>query len=318
MLTINQKNCIVSFANTGLDNCPYDIGLLIGMIGVPKGTFLTEAQAADAVNELKQMSELDARSGRALPVYQFEGAEYGGDTDPTTTSGYGNSRRVRRGKPEITARLYNGMGYHRRLAEAIHNSQGRLNFYPVFDTEDGAYFIAGEPRTDASGAVTLYPWVMSQVWVPSATPNTGSDTGIYNTIWTLSSGDYMASRWGGVSVDINPFDEITGFQDAYLKVAAGGTVGQILVDIAAGNSNLFDLYATQLAAPSAFIARNAATGALLTISTVTANAGTKQWTVATNAASGVTVRLDLAAPSVLDGLNVPGYESAGPREILIP
>lgn len=318
MLTINQVNCITSFANTGLDDCPYDIGYLVGMVGVPYGTFLTEAQAADAVNELAQMAQLDARAQRALPVYQFEDTAYAGDSEPTVTTGAGNTRRVRRNKVEITTRLYNGIGHHKRLAEAIHNSQGRLQWYPVFDLENERYFIAGVPRVDASGAMTLYPWKMSQVWVPNATPNTGSEVGLYNQIWTLADSDYLSSKWGGIEVEGNPFDVILGFQDVYLKVAAGTPTGHILVDAAAGNANLFDQFSTQLAATSAWVARNANTGATIAVTAVTANAGTKQWDLTTAATSGTTVAVNLAAPSVLDGLNVPGYESTGPRTILIP
>lgn len=304
-MVINIKSCVADFGNTGQDDCPYDIGQLIGMIGVPKGTLFTDTQAGNILTNLQTMSELDSRTARALPVYQFEGIEIGGDSDPTDSSGYGTTRTVRRGRPTFTTRVYNGIGYHKRIAVAIHQSQGRLDWFPVFDTENG-YVIAGTVITNPGGVPSFAPWKMSQVWVPSAVPNTGSASAVYNILWTLSTGDYLANQWAVVAVDSNPFDTITGLKDVYLQATPGAT-GHIIVKAASGNADLHDLYATQLASNSAWVVTNKVTGAVIASSAVTSTP--LGWDITTAATAGTVVLVRMAAPSILSGLTVEGYES---------
>jgi hypothetical protein len=112
-----------------------------------------------------------------------------------------------------------------------------------------------------------------------------------------------------VSEKIENFDvdELGGIIDVKLTVAAQAA-GQVdvLAKTKCGGVNLYDTYATELAAPGAWKLVNASTGAAGTITSVAAQDGTQSFRI--SAVTG-TYKLSLADISVLTAAGVEGYES---------
>lgn len=306
---INAIQCGTNVKNTGVCDCFLDPKLITGAILIPKGRVLTQAEVNAIQATLEGLVE-DTSANRIYPIQNFV-AVTDGSAEPTEqTFGYGSIEPVREGSYNLTFQYRTG-GVN--LSNALRSFNGLTAKYAALFIENQNILI-GTKKDDATGAVGV-------AGVPLEV--------LYNFPWKVNDGTNLASyriRFGFRPEWVNEniafvkvattdymLSELVGLEDITLTINATDEVADT-VDITAttdcGSTNLYDLFADELATPTAWVVKDAA-GNLIT-HTVAKNTVTEGWTITYTTAEltdGDTI--ELAAPTVLAAapINVSGYES---------
>lgn len=309
---LNKIFCGSDVKNTGICECFFDPALLDGAIFVPLKKVFTEAELADLVIQTTLETATRAvKTDRIFPFGPFE-AITDNTEDPTRqTFGYGTVKTVREGKYNFQFQYVNG-GLN--LSNALRSFNGLIGKYGVIFKESKNTLI-GTSKKDVNGNWGLAPIPMADIYARPWRPSDGTNVTNYTIEFTFDP-VYINEKiaFKRVSIDSYLLSELVGLEDIVLtlvEAAEGGTTIEVSAATDCGSTDVFDLYADELAQAGAWVLKDAA-GDEQTISGVVANASTKTWTVTrsegTNA-DGDT--LELAAPSVLSAapINVVGYES---------
>lgn len=305
-MELNKIFCGSDVKNTGVCDCYLDPKLITGAILVPIKRVFTAAELADdAIATTFTDLTLAARTLRGYPFVVFNGVT-DNQEDPTIfTSGYGSPEPVREGS-------YNWIFNFRKgginLSNALRSFNGLIGKYGVIFI-DNTNLLIGTTRKDANGedglgAISLetlytYPWKLAD----------GTNPAQYRTQFAFRP-EYINDNiaYGKVDTSVLMLSELIGLETIQLTAATfNGTTGAITGVTDCGSTDLYDLYADELANEEAWTGLAADDGAVLVPTSVTKNAGLKGWTV--TFAEAVS-EVNLAAPAVLAvaPVSVVGYE----------
>ncbi len=204
------------------------------------------------------------------------------------------------------------------LSNALRTFNGLIGKYAVIFLESQNTVI-GTSKLDANGDFGLAGIPMSDIYTRPWRPSDGTNVANYTTEFSFDP-VYINEKiaFKKVSFDSYLLAELVGLEDIHLSFAAGGepTEGGVNATVIAetdcGSTDVFDLYATELAQAVAWNITDAANVAK-TILTVTQDVDLKGWDITLGGGDVFEDgdKISLAAPSVLGAapINVVGYES---------
>lgn len=297
MGAINAFNCGNNTGNTGINDCVFQMSEMVGAIFVPKSLALTPTQLSTLKTTLSALVIQADKTKRIYPIGRF--VELKDDsTEPTSDStGYGIENIVKDGVYKWMFSYNNGLCFHKSVM-TFRNQQNRFNVLLV--DRKGATW----GTKDADG--NLKGFSLSQIYPNNATLPDGTKT-TWNTIsLTLADATEFNMNLAFIYDDtFSPMSELEGLIDVELAQyePATATTVSIAPTINCGGTNLVDLFATELASPTMWVFTNTATGAPVIASAVAAVTG-KGFKATLTAATGLTITVALAAPSVLEGAGI--------------
>lgn len=308
MANLNELNCLTDAGNTGIGSCPLDFKQIVGAILTPKGYQLSAAQLADLQASLIADATTDTKSARIFPIGNFVANTDSSEDLVVQSTNYGFKFPVREGVEDWSFQyVAGGLTLHQQLRKF----NGSGHDFLFFDSENK---ILGTKGSEA-GSLKAIPNIY--VWAKPWKANDGTKVAEYLLQFVFPPryiNDYVAF----VKADFDIQTTVLGLIAIDLESpSVNATPGSYNVK-ALTPSNIYDLFSTELAAAGMWTATNPLTGGVITITTVTANAGFSGWIFALNTAdpdypvAGGNVAIDLKAPSVLAAGGVEGYESSGP------
>lgn len=309
MAELNQIVCASRVSNTGFGSCFLDMEQIVGAFIVPNGYKLTAVELQTLQATLVADTKVASKLARVYPLGGFVAVTSNTEDKTLQTFAYGGKKVVREGDYDWTFQYTEGgLCLHKALRSFNSNAGWSVLFY------DSNFTLFGTTGADAGA---LYAIPAKVLWANPWTPNDGSNTAVYSIQFVFEP-RYINEDLAYVAAD-SSISEISGLQDAQIQlvswVEATG-VAQVKIVSACG-TNLYDVYATELAAAGVYTAANKATGGAIAISSVAGVSATKAFNVTVDTAdsdfpSGTQgVLLNLAATSVLDAAGIVGYESAG-------
>lgn len=314
---INVANCggTTGTFNSGAPVCDVIRDIPLGLILLDAGVELTAADMASATTFAAAIDALTRapRGGRAYPIWDLTNFE---DTSEEATKGaVGNLSNVQiqlvDAIPSFAFQHRKGELFHKQLSRAENQNLKLLivdKKYAVYGTQTSggkltgfslSEFKAQLPKFGTPAAPSNYPFSVSL----------SSITEYKENLAFFQGDSTLVNVSGIVDVELSLFNQTTN-------------VAKVLA-LALGGKNLFDLYATELAAASAWKATNVQTGVAFTITSVAASdTVNKVFTVtldstayaALTAADKVTI--ELVAAQALETLGVDGYESTAPVTVV--
>lgn len=304
-------SCEQGFGNTGYGNCFTDFEAPAGLIFVPKDW---EGDPADIVVFAASLSALllkNNQSERAYPIYGFVESDNSED-DVFQTFPNGAIRKVRDGNYDLTFRWLDG-GFC--LLYSLIQSQSSKNRPFLIVTKDGKLVGVNSGSGSIIGIKPTLININKMKW------NDGQNTSAYTMRinWEPSQtnksiGFIDFSEQGGLSYFIN---SVTGLQNVSILKGANraSNVVKVKATTSCGSVDLYDLYAGDLATTNMWAPVSAANGNALTLTSVTADANIKGWTLTFDAtdpdysASSFSLKIKMAGPTNLASGGVSGYES---------
>lgn len=303
---INSFVCQEVGSNTGIGDCSLEISKIVGFFLVSKNFVLSAADlATDAALQaaLQTAASADLKASRIFPVHGLVDIA-DNSTDPTVqTFGYGPSVNVTDGFYDWTFPFLRGGICLLKALQAFNGSDKR----PIFYDSNGLLFgwKVGE---------TLKGVPLNQFFAPPWKPNTGAAVMVTNVKMNFSP-RYLNKELGFYKVTDFSIDSIDGLQNVVIKQT--GTQAKPVYKVKAFSGcaqSDMNIFSAELANVARWVAKNAATGAVITISSVVADTNIGGWTVTLDSADPDypavgSIILSLAAPSVLSAAGVVGYES---------
>lgn len=317
MSLLNYLNCTSDAGNTGIGACALDFKKIVGAILTPKGYKIAAADLADAASLLAKLQAdtlQTSKVSRIFPIHGFVSVEDNSTGLQKETFNYGPEAPVRDGINNWTFKFVNG-GLTLLKNLRLFNKNNAYDFLFIDDENK----ILGTAGVDETGAPCLKAIPSMYVWAHQWKANTGQAVSDYKVEFAFEPkyvNEYVAYAPAGFDMATN----VTGLQDVALSGTAAVTSGVFNIEAIAGGTNLGDLYDTELAAAGAWEAKNATTGAAITVTGVTYDSSAKKFVVALNAsdpdypATGF-VLINLVTPSALAALQVVGFESTGAAKI---
>lgn len=134
MADLNKLICAAIIANTGNGTCCVDFSKIIGIIKVPKGAEITEANATNLQTYIQTQIQAATKTLRWFPMGDFLSLELGGADARTFTYGYG--RKVTSGYNDYEFKFETGdCGACEAWQYQSHNKNSKHYFYLI--AEDG-------------------------------------------------------------------------------------------------------------------------------------------------------------------------------------
>lgn len=313
---LNKIFCGSDVKNTGICECYFDPKLITGAIFVPKNKVFTSAELLDATIAATFAAAVSAaKSSRIFPFQPFEAVVDNTEEPTRQTFGYGTVKTVREGKYNWAFQFLNG-GLN--LSNALRTFNGLIGKYAVIFLESQNTVI-GTSKKDAAGDWGLAGIPMSDIYTRPWRPSDGTNVANYTTEFSFDP-VYINEKiaFKKVSFDSYLLAELAGLEDIKLSFAEGGepteggTEATVIAETDCGSTDVFDLYAAELAQAAAWGVTDSA-GAAKTIASVVQDADLKGWVITLGGGDVFEDgdKISLAAPAVLgaDPINVVGYES---------
>jgi len=273
---VNIINCGTSVSNTGVTNCNYDPANFEGAILTPKGKTFTKAEVAAINATMLALIANDNKALRAYPIQRFEGCELKNTDSTYRESGYGVSSKTRQGKYGFVFEYRDGaLGLHKQIS----SFDGLQNDFDVIFMDAKNNGLAGMSKD----GVTLKGLSLDRIDVPNIMFNNGTDPTLYRLDLGLAYPDEVNKYMSFIPMpdDIDVMDYV-GLQNINMVVdteLAAVTAGTVNLKFIAGGVDLYDTYNGAIDTASLYTATNAATGAAITITSVTAVPATKTFAV---------------------------------------
>lgn len=302
MSKINELNCSKFTKNTGFNACYLNWKLFKGAFIYQTQRVFSAAELADLENTLQDDAFTDAKSVRAYPIHNFVAITDNTEDVVIQTFDYGAKAIVRDGDYDWTFEFQDGGACLTKSGRTLNGKQ----FILFYDSENK---ILGQ---ELNGQFAAIP--MQFLYFKPFKAATGSAAASYG-MRAVFNARYANEDSAVVKSDFD-LSEITGLQDIVLeKKGFNRNTGLVNVSVVTdcGASDLYSQYSAKLIA-SLWIATNTATGATITVTSVTPIAGTQSFNVQLNHAdpdwpADGTISLGLAAPSVLTAAGIAGYEA---------
>lgn len=310
-MILNKKTCLIAGGNTGVGPCFLDLKSIRMAILVPRNKAYSAADLVSKETLLAalQADTLEAPRNRVYPIKNLVGITDNTEDPTIETLGYGGSAVVRDGKYNLTFRFTEG-GYCLSKALRKFNSAN----ISVILIDDAGQLLGWRDGADLKG----FPLELFYGLPPRLNDGSGAVSSYQFQI--VFDSTYMADSLGFVEGGTIAFwQALNGLQDVVLSEATGSAEPVVLVETAIGCSgeSLFTDFETELADDALWVANNKATGAAITITSVSIANGVA--TVTLDSADPDypvtgTVGLKLTTPALLSAAGVDGYES---NELLI-
>ncbi len=303
----------------GADNKSYNVGFgrnfkefapVIGVIPVPKGTFLSQADINTIQTTLNARALNDNPLLRSMVIGTFiEFTEAGADPKKESLPN-GVELILANGIPVFTGTLRDG-GFNMHLNLLNYKNAHTLYDFLFIHSDQT---IGGTWRT-VSGAKVLYGISMSQVWTLDRQFATISASEKTRLVLAVRNPMDLNENYGYVECDFDVLGTIPTITNVDLEIAnsAAGTL-TVKAYEKFTKVDLRDYFSSELTGTTKFVFFNETTGAAMPISACIAVAGGWKATPTSAPTSGDIISVKLAAPSVLIGASVftPGqgtYES---------
>jgi hypothetical protein len=288
--------CVSTGGNTGKPACDLKALVVTGVIFSPKNAKIP-AGTEDVKSFLKGKFKEAVKANRFFPALDsLTTTDSSEDAVIGTLSG-GYSEKLRDGNA-----IYQ-FDYPFGLCKAKSLRQ--------FDGWGGGIFLVSKEgyvigRKQSNGDLAAF--APASVYTKSKTLGDGQNPAVFSLIINFGDSGVFLNVLD-ITEKMPDFDteEFTGIIDVELSTVgtASGSV-DVSVKTKCDGVNLYDVYATELAAAAAWALTNAASGAAATITSVAAQAGTKSFRITATAG---TYKLSLAGISALEAAGVEGYES---------
>lgn len=299
---LNRFLCVgQGVGNTGNPDCQFIPANIVGAILIPSGTTYTSTQAATIDTVLQAAAKADNPALRAYPIKRFVSMNDNSSEDTTSESGYGDITKMRSGKPVWQFEMRNGLYSWSQLLEF----DNQESTWDVLFLDEQNNVIWGM-STENGG---LKGFALNQLSLSTPKMNDGSNPFNYMLTFGLRSVRDL-QRFALVQFDdsTDVVDMVDGLLTIKPQIVNVNTASdEVTVKLLSAGTDLYDLYSTEFGTTTLWsVTVNGATSA---VSSSTANASTKDWTlsVGTINASEV-VEVTLVAVSVLETNGVVGYE----------
>lgn len=313
---LNKIFCGSDVKNTGICECFFDPKLITGAIFVPRNKVFTSTELLDINIAATFAAAVSAvKASRIFPFQPFEAITDNTEEPTRQTFGYGTGKTVREGKYNFAFQFLNG-GLN--LSNALRTFNGLIGKYAVIFLESQNTII-GTSKKDANDAWGLAGIPMSDIYTRPWRPSDGTNVANYTTEFSFDP-VYINEKiaFKKVAIDEYLLAELAGLEDIHLSFATGGepteggTTATVIAETDCGSTDVFDLYATELAQSVAWGITDSA-GVAKSILTVVQDTDMKGWDITLGGADVFEDgdKISLAAPSVLGAvpINVVGYES---------
>lgn len=305
MSIINQLNCGESFRNVGYSGCVLDPKNIVGVLVFPSKQVFTQSQINNFAEVLQSFMYADNGVNRAFPISGIATITDNSGEPVVETLDNGVELFVRDSPYNFTMRYIDGALCKHSALRTLNGQNRNILIW----TSDNMLLGA----KDVHNNITTIPSIFhAQGWKPTS----GSNANQY--LFRISFDQkWLNESLGFVQLDFdiaqipalqdlvvvdNTFNPTSGLANVYVRTYCGAT-------------DMYDTFNTQLAVVGAWVATNASTGGVITVTTVTKDVSNKRFNVTVDVndadypSGGGAIHLKLAAPSVLAGLGVEGYDS---------
>lgn len=236
MSNLNKPMCVQSGANTGVPDCDFIPGRIVGAILVGKSRVFSGKELDDLIETLKKAAQGTLKS-RVYPVFRF-GTMNDGSAEPTASAlGIGYERYINDGAYKLTFPLVNGSACY---AEHLRKFNG--NRYSVLLIHDNG--ITGT-RTDDDG---VRGFTLSQFYVHK--PKLGDDANVttYNVEISMPNPKEFVDRLAFLNTEKDVEYEVKGVRD-FLAVQKTATAEKVTIDVidSCSKQSILEIYGEELA-----------------------------------------------------------------------
>lgn len=312
MANLNELSCLTTAGNTGVGSCFLDFKNIVGAILAPKGYELDlSANSGDVQTTLAAACLNASKALRLYPVFDFEQTTDSSEQATVQTMNTGSKHVVREGFNDWQFQyVAGGLSLHQSLRKFNGNA---WDFFFV-DADNKILGVEGSD-TDHIKAI---PSTGGYFWATPWKVNDGSKIAEYMLQFVFNV-KYSNDLVKFVKCDFDIPSTIYGCEDVTLTGVADETSGtyNITAKTSSVGTNLGDVVGSTLASASLWVATNSETGAGVDITSVSYDSTNKYYQIACDTSdtdypgTGQHIKIDLAAPSVLDAAGVEGYESTG-------
>jgi hypothetical protein len=307
---INQvANCGNSSANTGAYGCDLLLKNFVGVIFANSAVEF-EGNDAAALLTLLQTAKLNDNSfQRIYPVQYIDGTTAQNEDTVTTTTPYGVKLFVRNGKYDVTFTYHTGgMG----VSNALYGSRNR--FFFLVDAEGKVVGTQGSTATKIKAIPTSYYEGKPAGLNLGAEPQSFSFELQWDPFYTNTNIAVVDFANAG---GLGALQALTGLAYITLAQAAARAAGVLHIKTYAGFGavDIYSNYKSVLAAPALWVAKNKATGNLITVSSVAPDDNSMSYAVTLDTtdpdytATNGGILVSLVGPTELDTAGVSGFES---------
>lgn len=301
--------CSINSPNSGAPACDVSRGipryLVIGSKEFVANDYasLTAFKAAFKAATLLPKSS----SGKLIVLPIIANVENATEANATGTLNQGFSEVLREGNPSFNF----GVQISNRHAQVLRQLNGKDVKVFVFDDKKNLW----GTRTDAG----IFKGESAKFFAggDNFTDGQASKVVTFNLAYTNASEFYDFSAYFTLDFNVNDYGQLKDVQIVEKAAAATNVFkvgGQIKTGKVGLTLDIYEDYSTALAAVGNWVVKRLDTNATMTITSVTADAANKGWTVTVDStaftalSAGTKVSINLAAPSVLDAASVTGIE----------
>jgi hypothetical protein len=311
---VNTINCAGNVGNTGIEACFFDPKNIIGAIITPYGYKLTAAEvAAGPQVQLAQDAMNDNKLDRVFPAGNFVDTKDSSDAPKMQTFGYGLKFTIIEGSLDWQYQFVKGGVQLHKQFRTFNGGNFGTYFYTV--QPGGQNALIGTQILESDGTYSIGSIPMTEIWTDPWKPNTGAATAAYLINFRFLP-KYINDQLAFVLTDADLAETINGLVDVKLSGVASSTSGSYTLSAATAGAgtNMYALYATELAEVSLVTALNPATGLPIAIATVTQNPTAQGWTVSLTKtdpnypAAGGKVTFIVSGPTELSVAGIEGYD----------
>lgn len=245
-----------------------------GVIFVPAGTRLSNAQALAIKTTMSDLLKHNTAASRAYVLKNFEAMEPKNTEASFNTEGYGNMYRSKPGKYGFGFKYKKGgLALHKNLSSFDEQQE----VYDVIFIDKKNNNLFGTMK-DVAGVPYFAGFQMSTLSVKNISFNDGNNDTSYGIEIMLQDEDEMNLKAAIIRYDKADaiMDNLNGLIGIEFSVHTANVAGLVKLKAKVGNGkkDLYDDYSTALATASLWTCTNAS-GGVITITTVTATAATK-------------------------------------------
>lgn len=307
MAYLFQLPCANFTGNTGIPvTCTLNPDELIGLLAIPKGTTFTAAQLAAFQTTLQAGLVNDTYGSRYHRIGQFEEIDDQSEDRVQKTFGYQRKVTIQNGKYYWNFRYLDGAFC---MHQSLINFRNREQEFDYLIVDKSNNFI-GTYKLDATTNAYLYKGVsVTELYENDWKPKTGDDENSYILSMGIRDSAQLNKYMANVTADFD-FWALNTVKDVRISsLGALSGIGTVNLGIyaACGGLNLVQTYGSTIANVARFSAKNTATGATITISSVTVGGvGQNSYLIfdmdvsdTDYPAIGSQITIDMVAPSVL-------------------
>ena len=310
MATLNALQSANNYGNTGVMGPFTDVKNIIGAIIVPKGTTIAVASIQTALQALLLNTNPLLRG---YAVFDFEQTKDGSEAKTVQTMSTGAKHVVKEGYNDHSFQFVNG-------GKDVHDALRKFNGsnWDFFYIDGGDLGVPNSQKligiaAAASGYIQAIPTDGGYIWTDNFVLNDSTKIAEY-MIGFVFKQKYLNDLMAFVQLPFDAPTTLYSLASVFLTGAADATSGSYDITILTKtNTNLGNIYPTQMAAAGNFTAANTATSNAIAITGVSYNSTGGYFVVALNKSdanypSSGTVTIGLATPTTLNAAGVIGVE----------